>query len=139
MSGRSKGQIRVAEAFLSAFIIFSALAICSALSPPPNGGNQQTLATQGMRALIQLDKDGALGNIIRQGNWTTLSNALQLLLPLGVSYNLTIYDENMQQINNIPITNGNLVGNVAAVEYLCASQSLQYHSYTLRLQLAIVK
>jgi hypothetical protein len=139
MARTSRGQIRVAEAFLSAFIIFSALAICSAFSPPSNDGNQQALAAQGMRALIQLDSDGTLGNMIAQGNWTALSDALQLLLPLGVSYNLTVYDENMQQINSTPITNGNLVGNVAAVEYLCASQSLQYHSYTLRLQLAVVK
>jgi hypothetical protein len=136
---RNSGQIRIAEAFLSALIIFSALAICSTLSPPSNGDNQQTLAAQGMRALIQLDSDGTLGNMITQGNWTALSAALQLLLPLGVSYNLTVYDENMQQINSTPITNGNLVGNVAAIEYLCASQSLQYHSYTLRLQLAVVK
>jgi len=139
MARNGRGQIRIAEAFLSALIIFSALAICSALSPPSNADNQQTLASQGMRALIQLDSDGTLGNMITQGNWTALSAALQLLLPLGVSYNLTVYDENMQQINSTPITNGNLVGNVAAVQYLCASQSLQYHSYTLRLQLAVVK
>jgi hypothetical protein len=139
MARSCKGQIRVAEAFLSAFIIFSALAICSALSPPSNSDNQQTLAAQGMRALIQLDSYGTLGNMIVQGNWTALSNALQLLLPLGISYNLTVYDKSMHQINSTPITNGNLVGNVAAVEYLCASQSLLYHSYTLRLQLAVVK
>ena len=139
MAKSTKGQIRVAEAFLSAFIIFSAMAICSALSPPSNGGSQQTLATQGMRALLQLDSDGTLGNMIARSNWTALSDALPLLLPMGVSYNLTVYDESMQQINNVPITNGNLVGNIAAVEYLCASQGLQYHSYTLRLQLAVVK
>ena len=139
MSRSSRGQIRVAEAFLSAFIIFSALAICSALSPPSNVDNQQALAAQGMRALIQLDSDGTLTSMIAQGNWTALSTALQLLLPLGVSYNLTVYDENMQQVNTISITNGNLIGNVAAVQYLCATQSLQYHSYTLCLQLAVVK
>ena len=139
MTRSGRGQIRVAEAFLSAFIIFSALAICSALSPPSTVENQQALAAQGIRALIQLDSDGTLGSTIARGNWTALSTALQLLLPLGVSYNLTVYDQNSQQINSTPITNGNLVGNVAAVEYLCASQSLQYHSYTLRLQLAMVK
>jgi len=139
MARRNKGQIRVLEAFLSAFIIFSALAISSALSPPSHVDDQQTLATQGMQTLIQLDSDGTLGNMISQGNWTALSSALQLLLPLGISYNLTVYDGNMHQINSTPITNGNLVGNVAAVEYLCASQSLKYHSYTLRLQLAVVK
>lgn len=134
-----KGQIRVAEAFLSAFIIFSALAICSALSPPSDNDSQGALAAQGMEALIQLDSDATLGRMIGQSNWIMLSDSLQLLLPIGVSYNLTVYDENMQQINSVPISNGNLVGDVVAVEYLCASQELQYRSYTLRLQLAVVK
>jgi hypothetical protein len=133
------GQIRVVEAFLSVFIIFSALAICSALSPPSSNNNQKTLAVQGMQALMQLDNDGTLGKMIEQGNWTALSEALQLLLHIGVSYNLTVYEENMQQINSVPISNGNLDGTVVAIEYICASQGLQYHSYTLRLQLAVVK
>ncbi len=139
MVKNNRGQIRVVEAVLSAVIIFSALAICSALPPPSNGGNQKTVAAQGMQALVQLDGDGTLGKMIGQGNWTALSDSLQLLLPIGISYNLTVYDENMQQINSVPISNGNLVGNVVAVEYLCASQNLQYHSYRLRLQLAVVK
>lgn len=135
----NRGQIMVAEAFLSAVIIFSALAICSVLSPPSNGDNQKTLAARGMQALIQLDSDGMLGKMIWQRNWTALSNSLQLLLPLGASYNLTAYDENMQQINSVPVSNGNLVGDVISVEYLCATSSMQFHSYRLRLQLAVVK
>ena len=92
-----------------------------------------------MQTLIQLDSDGTLGKLIEQNNWTALSDALQLSLPIGVSYNLTVYDENMQQINGVPISNGNLAANVAVVEYICASQSLRYHHYTLRLQLSVVK
>jgi hypothetical protein len=139
MTRKNKGQIRVAEAFLSAVIIFSALTICSVLSPPSNGDNQKTLTAQGMQALIQLDSDGTQGRMIWQGNWTSLSDSLQLLLPLGVSYNLTIYDENMQQINSVPISNGNLVGDVFSIEYLCATSSMRFHSYRLRLQLAVAK
>ena len=139
MRKNNSGQIRVVEAFLSVFIIFSALAICSALSPSSSDNNQKTLAAQGMQALIQLDNDGTLGKMIEQSNWTALSDALSLLLPTGVSYNLTIFDENLQQVNSVPISNGNLDGTVVAVEYVCASQSLQFHSYTLRLQLAVVK
>jgi hypothetical protein len=136
----NKAQIRVTEAFLSTFIIFSALAICSVLSPLSNSsGSQNTLAVRGMQALVQLDSDGTLGRMIEQGNWTALSDVLRLSLPIGVAYNLTVYDENMQQVNSAPISNGNLVGDVVAVEYLCASQSIQYHSYKLRLQLAVVK
>jgi len=144
MMKNNRGQIRVIEALLSAVIIFSALAICSALPPPSDNGNQMTVAAQGMQALVKLDSDGTLGKMIGQGNWTALSDSLQLLLPIGISYNLTVYDQNMQQIsaraiNSVPISNGNLVGNVDSVEYLCASQNLQYQYYRLRLQLAVVK
>jgi hypothetical protein len=134
-----KGQIRVAEAFLSALIIFSALAICSALAPLSGKSNQKTLASQGIQALTMLDQDGTLGSTIEQGNWSSLSDALQLLLPIGVSYNLTIYDQHKQQFNSVPVSNGDLIGDVVMIEYLCVSQDLVYHSYTLRLQLAMVK
>ncbi|MBX5326219.1 MAG: hypothetical protein ACQXXH_04040 [Candidatus Bathyarchaeia archaeon] len=139
MPKNNRGQIRVTEAFLSALIIFSALAICSAFSPHPYNGDQKTLTAQGMQALLQLDNGGMLARMIDQNNWTALSNMLQLSLPVGVAYNLTVYDEDMQQINNAPISNGNLAGNVVVVEYLCASQGLRYRSYMLRLQLSVVK
>ncbi|MEM2102389.1 MAG: hypothetical protein QXM22_02610 [Candidatus Bathyarchaeia archaeon] len=135
----NRGQIRVTEAFLSALIIFSALAICSAFSPHPYNGDQKTLTAQGMQALLQLDDDGLLGSLIDKNNWTALSNMLQLSLPLGVAYNLTVYDEDMQQINSVPISNGDLASDVVVVEYLCASQGFQYRSYMLRLQLSVVR
>jgi len=138
MSRSNRGQIRVTEAFLSALIIFSALAISAAFSPPSYNGDQKTLTARGMQTLLQLDSDGMLGKLIDQNNWTTLSEALRLSLPIGVAYNLTVYGEDMQQINTAPISNGNLAGNVVVVEYLCASQGLQYRSYTLRLQLSVV-
>jgi hypothetical protein len=127
------------EAFLSAFLIFSALAICATLSPSPADGNEKTLATQGMQALVQLDSDGSLSEMIEASNWTALSNALQLLLPIGTVYNLTVYDENMRQVTSSPMSNGELVGNVVSIEYLCAVQGLQFRAYLLRLQLAMVR
>jgi hypothetical protein len=134
-----RGQIRVMEAFLSALLIFSALAISAALSPPATGGTNKALATQGMQALVQLDSDGRLGEIIEAKNWTVLSSALQLVLPIGAAYNLTVYNENMQQVTSSPVSNGELVGDVVSVEYLCAVQGLQYRVYLLRLQLAVVR
>jgi hypothetical protein len=127
------------EAFLSAFLIFSALAISAALSPPTAGGNKKNLATQGMQALVQLDSDGRLGEMIEARNWTMLSGALQLLLPVGAAYNLTVYYENTQQVISSPISNGDLVGDVVSVEYLCAVQKTQFSVYMLRLQLAVVR
>jgi len=127
------------EAFLSALLIFSALAISAALSPPATGGTNKALTAQGMQALVQLDSDGGLGEMIGARNWTALSSALQLLLPVGAAYNLTVYDDNMQQVTSSPVSNGDLVGNVVAVDYLCAVQGLQFRVYLLRLQLAVVR
>ncbi|MGQ9565077.1 MAG: hypothetical protein ACUVT5_00830 [Candidatus Bathyarchaeales archaeon] len=139
MVRNNQGQIRVTEAFLSALIIFSALTVCSVFSPHPYNSDQKTLTVRGMQALLKLDDDGVLGNLIDQNNWTALSSVLQLSLPIGVAYNLTVYDEDLQQINSVPISNGDLSGNVVVVEYLCVSQGFQYRSYTLRLQLSVVK
>lgn len=134
-----RGQIRIIEAFLSMLVLFSALAICSVLLPPSDNSRQETLASCGMQALVQLDNSGELGEMLRNENWTALSATLKLLLPMGVSYNLTVYDENSEQINSVPIARGYLDGDVVAVEYLCASQHIQYEIYTLRLQLTVVK
>lgn len=139
MKRNTRGQIRVMEAFLSAFLIFSALAITAALSPPAADGNKKNLADQGMQALVQFDSDGRLGDMIKAGNWTAVSDALRLLLPVGVAYNFTVYDENMQQVNSMPISNGGLLGDVASVDYVCAVQSQLFRVYLLRLQLAVVR
>jgi hypothetical protein len=139
MSRNKRGQIRVMEAFLSAFLIFSALTVSAALSPPAVGGNRKTLAVQGIQVLVQLDSDGKLGEMIEARNWTTLSKALQLLLPVGATYNLTVYDENMHPVTGSPIRNGDLIGDVVSVEYLCAVQGLQFKVYLLRLQMAVTR
>lgn len=138
MKRNSRGEIRVMEAFLSALIIFSALAITAVLSPPATGGKGNSLANQGMQVLVQLDSNGKLGEIITAKNWTQLSNALRLLLPTGVAYNLTVYDENMQLLNDKPISNGNLLGNVVSINYLCAAQVQSFGVYEVHLQLAVV-
>lgn len=134
-----RGQIRIMEAFLAALLIFSALAISAALSPTAADRNEKTLATQGMQTLVQLDSNGRLSKMMEARNWTALSSALQLLLPVDVTYNLTVYDETMQPVMSPPVSNGNLVGNVVSIEYLCAVQGLQFTVYLLRLQLAVVQ
>lgn len=139
MPGHSKGQIRIIEAFFSMLIIFSALAVCSFLSSLPEEMDDRSLTSNGIQVLIQLDRLDVLERMIEQGNWIVLSENLHLLLPLGVSYNLTVYNENMQQVNDEPVCRGHLDGNVVTVEYLCVSRDLQYNSYMLRLQLATVR
>jgi len=137
MISNRKGQIRTIEAFLAVILIFSALALSITFSSVRSADDQGVLANLGLNALIKFDEDGNLGRLIDQRNWTAIEQTLNILLPLGVSYNLTIYNESMQPIDNFAISNGGLGSlKVVSVQYLCASQSLECHCYFLRLQLA---
>jgi len=130
-----KGQIKTLEAFLAVVVISSALILPITFSP----NNQKSLATLGMQALIELDVNGTLGKQIAQANWMSIREYLTILLPIAVSYNLTIYNDQGDPINNSAISNGDLAGRkVESVQYLCASQSLEPQYYMLQLQLALV-
>jgi len=132
-----RGQIRIIEAFLAIAVIFSVLLISVTFPSSPNLERQKSLANLGTQALIKLDTNGTLGNLIMQENWTTIKQALDILLPTGASFNLTVYDENMQPINSQTIQNSNLLGREAvSVQYICATQNLYVKFFVLRLQLA---
>jgi len=133
-----KGQIRIIEAFLAIAVIFSALIFTNVTFPSsPNLTKQKSLASLGMQALIKLDVNGTLGKLIAQENWTVIKQSLDISLPIGVSFNLTIYDENLSQINSQVIQNINLLGReTVSVQYICAAQSQNIQFFILRLQLA---
>lgn len=131
-----KGQVRMLEAFLAVLVIFSASLLSFRFSPPTNFDNEKLLSTLGMQTLIELDGNGTLGRLIDNRNWTAVRDDLKILLPVGVSYNLTVYDDAMNQINNSTIGNGLKGQKVVSVEYPCASQSLTSDLYLIRLQLA---
>ncbi|MFB0567629.1 MAG: hypothetical protein ACETVM_03490 [Candidatus Bathyarchaeia archaeon] len=133
-----KGQIRIIEAFLAIAVIFSALIFTTVTFPSsPNLAKQKSLASVGMQALIKLDLNGTLGKLIAQENWTDIKQSLDISLPIGVSFNLTIYDENLSPINSQVIQNTNLLGReTVSVQYICASQSQNIQFFVLRLQLA---
>jgi len=132
-----KGQIRIIEAFLAIAVIFSVLLISGTFPSSPNLDRQKSLANLGTQALIKLDTNGTLGNLILQENWTAMKRSLDILLPIGVSFNLTIYDENLRPINSQAIQNSNLLSREAvSVQYVCAAQNLDVQFFVLRLQLA---
>jgi len=131
-----KGQVRMLEAFLAVLVIFSASIISIKFYPPTNFDDEKTLSTLGMQALIELDSNGTLGRFIDKRNWTAIRENLKILLPVGVSYNVTIYDDEMHQINDSTIGNGLKGQKIVSVEYPCASQSSECHFYVVRLQLA---
>ena len=131
-----KAQIRMLEAFLAVLVIFSASIIAIKFSPPTNFDNEKMLSTLGMQALIELDINGTLGKLIDERNWTAVTEDLKILLPVGVSFNVTVYDDAMHQINDFTIGNGLKGQKVVSVEYPCASQSSECRFYLVRLQLA---
>jgi len=97
------------------------------------------LSTSGMQALVELDSDGTLGKLIDERNWIAITDNLEILLPVGVSYNVTVYDDAMNQINDSTIGNGLKGQKVVSIEYPCASQSSECHFYLVRLQLAFAE
>jgi hypothetical protein len=134
-----KGQIRMLEAFLAVLVIFSASIISITFSSPTNFNDEKILSTSGMQALIELDSDGTLGKLIDERNWTAITENLKILLPAGVSYNVTVYEDATNQINNSTIGNGLRSQRVVSIEYPCVSQSTECHFYLVRLQLAFVE
>jgi len=131
-----KGQIRMLEAFLAVLVIFSASILSVKFSPATNFESEKLLSASGMQALIKLDNNGYLGKLIDERNWTAIKENLEVLLPAGVSYNLTVYDDAMRQVNDFVIGNGLRSQKVVSVEYPCASQSSECRFYLVRLQLA---
>lgn len=138
MKSKNKGQIRIIEAFLAVLIIFSSYAISSNLTVTQNTTNRDNLASIGLQALTKLDSDGSLGKYIDNENWSALQDALNLVLPVGIAFNLTIYNEQMQQINTDVISNGGFSSqDIAFGEYLCACQGSIFHCYVIHLYLAV--
>lgn len=131
-----KGQIRMLEAFLAVLVIFSASILSIKFSPATNFESEKLLSTFGMQALIELDNNGYLGKLIDEMKWMAIRENLEVLLPVGVSYNFTVYGDAVQQINDSAIGNGLKGQKVVSVEYPCASQSSECRFYLVRLQLA---
>lgn len=131
-----KGQIRIIEAFLSIAVVFSAILVSANLPSSPNLSKQQSLSSIGTQALIELDVDGTLANLIARQDWTGVKQALDVMLPLGVSFNLTVFNEEMRQVNSEYIQNSNALGReTVSVQYVLASQTLNVEFFVLRLQL----
>ena len=62
---------------------------------------------------------------------------MQSLLPVSLWFNLTVYDADMNIVNDVPVSNGGQVNEeVVAANYVCAASSGNYAVYIVRLQLA---
>ncbi len=132
-----KGQIRIIESFLAIAVIFSAVVVSVTFPSSPDFSKQKNLASLGTQALITLDADGTLGDLILQRDWANLKIALDVHLPVGVSFNLTIFDEAGNAVNTEVVQNSNLLGQeVVSVDYVCATRSPTVEFFAIRLLLA---
>ena len=129
-----QGQIRVLEAFLAVIVVFSALLLSRSLyASYDDSADQEILRSIGMNALMHLDQDGYLGILISQRDWTEISSRLSILLPIGISYNLTVYDEELNVLNGSPIISGDLnAKSVVSIQYVVVDRE-SLNLYIVRL------
>lgn len=134
----NRGQIRVIEAFFASILLLSSLTLIQATQSSSNDSTE-TLASTAHNILMSLDNNGHLASLVSNQSWMNLKSSIQSSLSPMVWFNLTVFDENMACINDIPICSGSAVSDrIVAVDYVCASTSNNYAVYIIRLQLALV-
>lgn len=133
-----KGQIRVIEAFFASVLLLGCLTLIPAGVYSQDRNNN--LVDKAKNALLTLDQDGLLASLASAHDWSGLSERLEASLPLNLWYNLTVFDSDLNALNDYPITNGGTVSeNIVSVNYICASQNSTYTIYALQLQIAGVE
>jgi hypothetical protein len=137
MRRRNAGQVRIIEAFLAVFVVFSAFTITTNFTPSTNNKKQIDLTSTGLQTLTSLDADGTLNNTIPSGNWTALREALDLTLPNSVSFNATIRYQNMTQVNSEQVSNGGFGTQTSSVEYVFVAQTPVFQCYLIQLRLGV--
>jgi hypothetical protein len=126
--------VRVIEAFFASVLILS----CLTLIPVGVRSLDKTgnLSAQAQNVLCSLNNDGYLATLVDNNDWMGLKESIESALPLTLWFNLTVYDADMQQLNEYPISNAGAVSDqIVSVSYVCASQNSTYAIYTLQLQL----
>lgn len=136
LRANQRGQIRVIEAFFASLLILSTIALV-----PSQFGIENTHYTthysEGTQVLVSLDSNGVLSSLIEDGNWVYLKKSITSMLPVSLWFNLTVFDANMNILNNVAVSNGGSVSEeIVAVNYVCATLSGNYAVYIVRLQLA---
>jgi hypothetical protein len=132
-----KGQVRVIEAFFASMLILSCLALIPAQAPPKNSA--LNLAWKAQNVLLTLDSDGHLANLIDNHDWTKLGKCIESSLPLTTWFNLTVYDKNLNILNDFSISNsGSVSDRIISVDYVCVSQNSTFKIYVLQLQLSVM-
>jgi hypothetical protein len=131
-------MVRVIESLLASLLILSTIALV-----PSQIAVEQThypsLYSEATQVLVSLDSNGILASQIEDGNWVSLKNCIQSILPVSLWFNLTVFDENMNLVNDVYVSNGSPVSDdIVSVNYVCATSNANYAVYIVQLQLAEV-
>jgi len=134
----NKGQVRVIEAFFASVLLLSSLMLVPIVQR--NAGNSNgVLSANALSIMASLDSNGYLASLVDSENWTALRSSIQSCVPLTLWFNVTVFDENMTMLNDIPICSGSAVSDdIEAADYVCPSTSPNFAIYVIRLQLAAV-
>jgi hypothetical protein len=131
-----RGQVRIIEAFFAAMLLLSVLAMLPNI-PSARNDSTQTLSSTAYNTLLSLDQEGQIGSMIKNRDWNGLQVLIQSALPTAAWFNLTVYDANMNTVNDKPISNGSPVSDsIVAVDYSCVGLSSDFAVYLVRLQVA---
>ena len=127
--------MRVIEAFFASVLLLSCMTLIPAnANTEDKNGN---LASQAENVLLSLDGDGQLAAFADNRDWAGLGDCLACALPLTLWFNLTVYDKQMNTLNEFPICSSGAVSDeIVSVNYVCASRNSTYAIYVLQLQLA---
>jgi hypothetical protein len=108
LANEKKGQMRVIEAILAAFIIIFALSFVNFFAVNPASQKYETTEMDklGYNALHDLDVEGILSQIVYNHEWDDLRAALSVTLPIDVYFNMTVLNIDGSQINDDPISYG---------------------------------
>lgn len=132
----NKGVARSIEAFLAALLLIGCIALVPTFSAKTQSPDFASLASEKLTAL---DNTGQLATLIDAGNWVALKSCIDSAIPLTLWYNLTIFDQHMNELNPFPIcSSGTVSENINSVDYVSVSPGGMYRVYVLRLQLSQV-
>jgi hypothetical protein len=130
-----RGNVRVIEALLASMLLLSSLTlipVAQERAENPAG----TLASTARQALLSLNGDGHLSDLIDQRDWGAIRSCVQSCFPFSMWFNLTVFDENMTCLNSVPISTGSLASqNTASVDIVIANTNSTFSVYVVRLQI----
>lgn len=133
------GQIRIIEALFASMLLLSSLALIPSKIESGNS-NEQRLSPRALEVLVALDSNGYLSKLIENRSWNTMVECLEPCLSPTTWFNMSVYNDAGQCLNNIQITNGGPINEkIYSTDYICVSQNSNFGIYIIRLQLAGVE